>query len=639
MKDSEKWQGVVVPMVTPVTAEGRLDEAVVDTMVGFLVEHGVDGLFVLGTTGEGASVPREDALRLVRRVVTCAAGRVPVYAGLGELTDPRGGDGNAYLERGASVLVARPPVQLPAGQLPGWTEDLLNSLEGPVMLYNIPTLNGVSVPLELLEAWVGHPRLVGIKDSENDAARLRRLLERLGGPAGFLDLCGRGCVDGRGASSGCRRDCAQRGEFDPGGLRGHVARGAAWRLGDCGKVCAEGAGGGEFVPERAYAGRIAGGLEGGDGGAGAVRSVGVATVVAHDPGRDRRGPVHDANPATARMNAGPGVRPVLGVTMGDPAGVGPELAVRTLALAEVHEFCVPVLFAGGAVLDRLSEAGLGGLPWPRVSPDAWGGRGRPEQPVIVDCGEPGRGGWLPGEVSEACGRAAWRYIEMAIRSALAGQVDGVVTLPVHKVALRRAGVPYPGHTEIFTALTGAKRTCMMLHSEQLTVSMVTTHIGYAEVPDRLSVERILDVIELTGEACRRLLGREPRLAVCGLNPHAGENGLFGCGEEERFIRPAVEAARQRGWRVEGPLPPDTAFVPFQRGRFDAWVTMYHDQGHIPFKMLAFDTGVNVTLGLPIVRTSVDHGTAFDIAWQGMARDESLRAALRVAARLAAAHLK
>jgi len=336
------------------------------------------------------------------------------------------------------------------------------------------------------------------------------------------------------------------------------------------------------------------------------------------------------------MNPGLAVRPVLGVTMGDPAGVGPELAVRTLALPEVLGFCVPVLFAGGAVLERLSGAGLGGLPWERVSLEAWWRRGRPSEPLIVDCGEPDRGGWSPGEVSEACGRAAWRYIETAIRSAQAGQVDGVVTLPVHKVALRRAGVPHAGHTEIFTALTGAKRTCMMLHSELLTVSMVTTRIGYAEVPERLSVERILDVIELTGEACRRMLGREPRLAVCGLNPHAGENGLFGRGEEERFIRPAVEGARRGGWQAEGPLPPDTAFAPFQRERFDAWVTMYHDQGHIPFKMLAFDTGVNVTLGLPMIRTSVDHGTAFDIAWQGKARNESLRAALRVAARLAAA---
>ena len=202
MKDSEKWQGVVVPMVTPVTAEGRLDEAVVDTMVGFLVEHGVDGLFVLGTTGEGASVPREDAVRLVERVVSCAAGRVPVYAGLGELPDPQGGDGNAYLEKGASVLVARPPTRLPAGQLPRWTESLLSSLDGPVMLYNIPTLNGVSVPLELLESWAGHPRLVGIKDSENDAARLRRLLERLGGRPDFSVFVGVGALMAEGLRLG-----------------------------------------------------------------------------------------------------------------------------------------------------------------------------------------------------------------------------------------------------------------------------------------------------------------------------------------------------------------------------------------------------------------------------------------------------
>jgi 4-hydroxy-L-threonine phosphate dehydrogenase PdxA len=176
---------------------------------------------------------------------------------------------------------------------------------------------------------------------------------------------------------------------------------------------------------------------------------------------------------------------------------------------------------------------------------------------------------------------------------------------------------------------------MMLYSGRLTVSMVTTHIGYGEVPKKLSVRRVRDVIELTAEAMGWMLRHRPRLAVCGLNPHAGEHGLFGQNEEEWYVEPAVAQARTAGIAVEGPLPPDAAFTPGQRKKFDAIITLYHDQGHIPFKMLAFETGVNLTLGLPIIRTSVDHGTAFDIAWRGLADPQSLFAAIRVAAELAA----
>jgi 4-hydroxythreonine-4-phosphate dehydrogenase len=240
----------------------------------------------------------------------------------------------------------------------------------------------------------------------------------------------------------------------------------------------------------------------------------------------------------------------------------------------------------------------------------------------------------PGIVSAACGRAAYVYIEKAIAAALKQKVDAVVTAPVHKEALKLAGVEFPGHTEIFTSLTGARRSCMMLYSDKLTVSMVTTHIGYHEVPGKLSVQRVLNVIELTAETMRHLLRREPRLGVCGLNPHAGEHGLFGNREEENYVEPAVRQARERGICVEGPVVPDAAFTLNVRKRFDATVTLYHDQGHIPFKMLAFDTGVNITLGLPIIRTSVDHGTAFDIAWQGKADPQSLFSAINVAAGLA-----
>jgi 4-hydroxythreonine-4-phosphate dehydrogenase len=347
--------------------------------------------------------------------------------------------------------------------------------------------------------------------------------------------------------------------------------------------------------------------------------------------------------------------PVLGLTMGDPAGVGPELCLRALRDPAVLRQCVPVLFGDAGVLQRLdktlgqsfSSSKTGNRTRTRtrtkdenesgraLSLAEWEKLGAVTGPLIVDCAAIDARKIKPGKISAACGRAGFVYIETAIQAALAGKIDGVVTAPIHKEALRLSGVKHPGHTEIFTALTGAKRSCMMLHSGVLTVSMATTHIGYSEVPRKLSVRRVLDVIELTAEAMGWILRRSPRLAVCGLNPHAGEHGLFGQNEEEWFVEPAVALARKSGITVEGPLPPDAVFTPGQRKKFDAIVTLYHDQGHIPFKMLAFDTGVNITLGLPIVRTSVDHGTAFDIAWQGVADPQSLFAAVRVAAGLAA----
>lgn len=364
-------------------------------------------------------------------------------------------------------------------------------------------------------------------------------------------------------------------------------------------------------------------------------------------------------------------RPVLGLTMGDPAGIGPELCLRALRDPAVLGQCVPVLFGDAGVLQRFEkEAGLSSSfsfsssssklfesrartrtkdqPAHKaaarqsenescrvVSLAEWEKPGAVTGPLIVDCAAIDAKKIRPGKISAACGRAGFVFIEQAIWSALAKKIDGVVTAPIHKEALRLSGVKYPGHTEIFTALTGARRSCMMLRSDVITVSMVTAHIGYGEVPKKLSVERVLDVIELTAEAMGCMLRRKPRLAVCGLNPHAGEHGLFGQKEEERFIEPAVAQARKSGIAIEGPLPPDAAFTPGQRKKFDAMVTLYHDQGHIPFKMLAFDTGVNITLGLPIIRTSVDHGTAFDIAWKGVADPQSLFAAVRVAAELAA----
>jgi 4-hydroxythreonine-4-phosphate dehydrogenase len=240
----------------------------------------------------------------------------------------------------------------------------------------------------------------------------------------------------------------------------------------------------------------------------------------------------------------------------------------------------------------------------------------------------------PGKVSAACGEAAYRYVITSIEAGLNGEVEAVSTAPLNKEALHAAGHKYPGHTEIFAERLKADRSCMMQYSDEITCSFVTVHVGYAEVPTLLHPARILDVIELTADALRRIRAREPKLLVCGLNPHAGENGLFGDREEERFIVPAVEEARKRGFDITGPVPPDTAFTPVRRKQFDAVICMYHDQGHIPVKMIAFDSAVNTTLGLPVPRTSVDHGTAFDIAWQGKANPSSLFSAVRLAVKLA-----
>ena len=332
--------------------------------------------------------------------------------------------------------------------------------------------------------------------------------------------------------------------------------------------------------------------------------------------------------------------PILGLTMGDPAGIGPEICLRALREPAVLARCVPVLFGDAAVLERAAHtAGIPDADCRIVSLAELEKMSGINKPLVVHCGAVDAAKIVPGKVSAACGLAGYAYIEQAIRTALAGRIQGVVTAPIHKEALNLAGVRFPGHTEIFTALTNAKRSCMMLYSDKITVSMVTTHIGYHEVPGKLSIERVLNVIELTAETMRWMLRREPRLGVCGLNPHAGEHGLFGNQEEESFVEPAVQLARARGIHIEGPLVPDAVFTTGQRKNYDAIVTLYHDQGHIPFKMLAFDTGVNITLGLPIIRTSVDHGTAFDIAWQGKADPTSLYSAVNVAAELAAGKSK
>lgn len=328
-------------------------------------------------------------------------------------------------------------------------------------------------------------------------------------------------------------------------------------------------------------------------------------------------------------------RPRIAITMGDPAGVGPEVCLHALRDAGVGATCVPVVFGDAQILERVAEITSLELSADIIALDEWNERySTIERPAIVDLRALAKTDVEPGRVDGATGRASFEYISAAITAAQAEQVAAVSTAPINKKALSQAGIDYPGHTEIFADRAQADRWCMMQYSEVISCTFVTVHCGYADVPGLLSIKRILDVIELSAEGMHRIRRRDPRIAVCGLNPHAGEGSLFGFGEEEKFIVPAIAAARSKGLQVEGPLPPDTAFLPWKREEVDVFVCMYHDQGHIPVKALAFDSAVNTTLGLPIIRTSVDHGTATDIAWQARVNPGSLLCAIKLAVQLA-----
>lgn len=328
-------------------------------------------------------------------------------------------------------------------------------------------------------------------------------------------------------------------------------------------------------------------------------------------------------------------KPIIAVTMGDPAGVGPEICLQLLANEAVCEIATPVVFGDARLLSRCARQT--NIPAPKriISEIEWADKcSSIDGPAVLDLFGFDAEEFTPGTVSARTGAAGYRYVEKSIEAALAKQVAAVATAPLNKEALHAAGVTYPGHTEMFAEKMAAARSCMTFFSEEMICSLATVHIGYQDVVSALTTARILDVIELTDEAVQRVRGKKPKIAVLGLNPHAGEHGLFGRGEEESIIVPAIEAAKARGISIEGPLPPDTAFISAKRRNVDAYICMYHDQALIPLKMIAFDSAVNTTLGLPVPRTSVDHGTACDIAWQGKANGNSLVEAVLLAAKMA-----
>lgn len=311
-------------------------------------------------------------------------------------------------------------------------------------------------------------------------------------------------------------------------------------------------------------------------------------------------------------------KPRIGLTMGDPNGISPEIVVKALNSDEVAELCSPVVYGSGDVLE--SAAKLTGLRLDCPIHDPSGFRTADLRPCRVD---------------RKAGEASLSYIEEAVKAAMSGKLDAVVTAPISKESTHLAGSRFPGHTEMLKELTRAEDAVMMFEGGSFRVALVTIHTALRDVPKLITKESVLSVIKITHRA---LLDKfkipQPKIAVCGLNPHAGESGAFG-DEEIIHITPAVAEARKLGIGVTGPLPADTLFYYANQGKWDAVVAMYHDQGLIPFKMLSFNVGVNLTLGLPIIRTSPDHGTAFNIAWKGVADPSSMIAAVKVASRLAA----
>lgn len=312
-----------------------------------------------------------------------------------------------------------------------------------------------------------------------------------------------------------------------------------------------------------------------------------------------------------------GLLPSIAITVGDVAGVGPEIALRCAAMPEITRRCRPILYGPSNAIDEIG----------RIC-------GIERATSIREIGEIDLSQLTAGRFSEQTGEASYLAVRQAVEDTLSGSVQGVVTGPIQKEAWHDAGIRYPGHTELLAEMTGVHEFCMMLTSQELSCVLVTIHVPFQDVAAMLTVKSVLRAIRLGADAVATRLGRPARVKVCGLNPHAGENGLFSHGEERDVIGPAISQAREMGFNVEGPLPPDTAFTAQVRCETDVYVCMYHDQGLIPLKALAFEDAVNVTLGLPVVRTSVDHGTALDLAWQGKADHRSMLAAIHLAVDLA-----
>ena len=337
-------------------------------------------------------------------------------------------------------------------------------------------------------------------------------------------------------------------------------------------------------------------------------------------------------------------KPIIGITMGDPASIGPEISVMALTDPKVLELCDPLIVGDAAVMEDAVKVVCPGQVQIRAVEKVNEAVFEPGVINVLDLGLVDMEKLVYGQVSAMCGEAAFRYVEKVIQLAMDGEIDATVTNALNKAAINLAGHHFAGHTEIYAHYTGTKNYTMMLAHDNLRVVHVSTHVSLREACDRVKKDRVLSVIQIANDACRRLGIETPRVAVAGLNPHSGEGGLFGR-EEIEEISPAIEAARAMGIQVDGPVPPDTVFSKARGGWYDIVVAMYHDQGHIPLKVTGFVydpakgrwsnvAGVNITLGLPIIRASVDHGTAFGHAHQGLANPISLKNAIEYAAAFA-----
>ena len=342
------------------------------------------------------------------------------------------------------------------------------------------------------------------------------------------------------------------------------------------------------------------------------------------------------------------MKPKLAITMGDPAGIGPEIVVRALSRPETYEKCRPIVTGDAKIIQKAVE--ILGLSL-KVRPVAAVSDALFEYGTIdvydIDCIDLDT--FEFGKVASQCGHAAFLFIKKAIDLAMADEVDGTVTAPLNKEALNLAGHHFDGHTEMYATFTHTKKYAMLLADEFLRVIHVSTHVPLRKACDLVKKARIIEVTELIDDACRQFGIAKPRIGIAGLNPHSSDNGLFG-DEEALEITPAVEELRQRGFDVVGPVPPDSLFAKAKCGQFDGCVAMYHDQGHIPFKVVGFNwnqetgrmdsvKGVNITLGLPIIRVSVDHGTAFDVAGKGIASDDALVLSIDYATKMAINRLR
>jgi 4-hydroxythreonine-4-phosphate dehydrogenase len=326
--------------------------------------------------------------------------------------------------------------------------------------------------------------------------------------------------------------------------------------------------------------------------------------------------------------------PIIAVTMGDPSGIGPEIIIKALQRPEIASICSPVVIGDRLALERALLVCNSALRIQEISTVAEAQNVAEQSIPLLVLSRLSEADIAYGAPSIAAGDAVYRYICHAVGLCLDGHVSAMVTAPINKEAMHKAGHDYPGHTELLAELCGTENFVMMLAGDVLRVSLVTIHEALADVPRLITLEKVLKTIRITAKGVAQLTGKEsPKLAVLALNPHCGEAGKFGA-EEIEIIEPAIKAARQEGFNVEGPLSADTLFHFAQQGVYDGVVAMYHDQGLIPLKMLHFDDGVNITLGLPIIRTSVDHGTAYNLAGTGKASEWSLLAAIRMAVEMA-----